>query len=214
MEKTKKIAVIGGTGKSGKYLVAQLLDRGFQFKLLVRNPERFHLQNSSVEVLIGNVRDYQVVRTLVDGCYAVISTLGLGLPPSEPTLFSMATRNILQAMHEGDIRRYIVITGLNVDTPFDKKGFKTKTATDWMYANYPNSTADRQKEYNLLTASHVDWTLVRLPLIEQTEVRGKTNTSLQDCPGDKISAADLADFLIKQLDDHTFIKQAPFIANA
>jgi putative NADH-flavin reductase len=166
-----------------------------------------------MEVITGDAKEYEVIRELVSGCQAVISSLGLGVPPSEPTLFSQATGNILRAMNEAGLRRYIVITGLNVDAPFDKKGPKTKFLTDWMYTNYPVSTADRQKEYTLLAGSTVDWTLVRLPLIEQTDASGKIVVSVEDCPGDKISATDLALFLIRQLSDRTYIRQAPFVAN-
>lgn len=116
-------------------------------------------------------------------------------------------------MHECDVRRYILLTGLNVDAPFDKKGVKTKLATDWMYANFPKSTADRQHEYQILSDTNIDWTLIRLPLIEQTDVRNKIKISLEDCPGDKISATDLAHCLMEQLTDNTYIKKAPFIAN-
>lgn len=94
MEQIKKIAVIGGTGKSGKYLVKQLLDQGFHIKVLVRNPERFQIQSSFVEVIIGDVSNYEVIKALVDGSLAVISALGLGMPPSEPTIFSLATKII------------------------------------------------------------------------------------------------------------------------
>ena len=38
-----------------------------------------------------------------------------------------------------------------------------------MYTNDPNSTANKQKEYDLLLASNIDWTLVKLPLIKQTD---------------------------------------------
>jgi hypothetical protein len=82
-----------------------------------------------------------------------------------------------------------------------------------MYTNYPVSTTDRQTEYTLLTGSTLDWTLVRLPLIDQTDSRGNISVSLEDCPGTKISATDLAIFLIGQLSDKTYIRQAPFLAN-
>lgn len=55
--------------------------------------------------------------------------------------------------------------------------------------------------------------LLRLPLIEQTDEQGEIEVSLTDCPGRKISATDLANFIIKILKEGTFIKQAPFIAN-
>lgn len=41
-------------------------------------------------------------------------------------------------------------------------------ATDWMYQNYPETTKDKQTEYNPLSESNLDWTLVRLPLVDRT----------------------------------------------
>ena len=213
MKETIKIAVIGGTGKSGKYLVRQLISQGFSCKLLVRNPINFQIKSPLIEVIEGDVRDYVAVRRLIEGCGAVISTLGMGIPASEPTIFSRSTAHVLQAMKECGALRYIVTTGLNVDTPLDKKSEKTAGATDWMKKNFPVSTSDKQTEYSILSSSNVNWTLVRLPMIELTDARTTTEVSLEDCPGDKISATDLACFLIEQLDDDTYIRQSPFIAN-
>ncbi len=213
MEQKIKIALIGGTGKSGKYLVTQLLKQGFHFKVLVRNPETFQIQNSLIEVVKGDVMDYEIVNAFIKGCQAVISTLGLGQPPSETSIFSRATKNIIKSMNENNVQRYIIITGLNVDTPYDNKSQKTKLATDWMYANYPKTTADKQTEYTILSNSNVNWTLIRLPIIEQTDLTSEINVSLEDCYGDKISATNLALFLIKQLKDDIYIKKSPFISN-
>ncbi|MGB5555002.1 MAG: NAD(P)H-binding protein, partial [Flavobacteriaceae bacterium] len=119
-----------------------------------------------------------------------------------------------QAMQENDLKRYIVVTGLNVDTPKDNKAPKVKFATDWMYQNYPKTTTDRQDEYELLVKSKADWTLVRVPMIKLTDESKEIKISLEDCLGDEISATDLADFLIEQINDHTYCREAPFIANS
>lgn len=213
MKHKNTIAVIGGTGKSGKYLVQELINQGIHFKLLVRNPENYKIENPLVEVVHGDVNDFEAIGDLLEGCTALISTLGMGIPHSEPTVFTSATKNIIEVMQLSGSKRYIVVTGLNVDTPSDKKGPKTAGATKWMYDNYPISTNDRQKEYELLVKSELEWTLVRLPLIEQTDDRGETLFSLEDCKGDGISATDLAHFLIEQLDNDSFVRKAPFIWN-
>ncbi len=209
-----KVAVIGGTGKSGKYLVEQLLSQCIHFKILIRNPEKFEINNPLIEIVKGDAGDYESVRFLVEGCQAVISTLGLGQPASETSIFTKATKNVIRAMNECNIKRYISTTGLNVDTPFDKKSLQTKFATDWMKTNYPETTIDKQTEYTLLSESNVNWTLVRLPLIEQTDVESEIKVSLEDCPGNKISATSLANFLIGQLSDNAFVNKSPFIVNA
>jgi len=214
MIKDIKIAVIGGTGKSGKYLVKHLVGDGYRLKMLVRNPNRLDITDPLIEVVYGDVLDYETVRKLFEGCQAVISTLGLGQPPSETSLFSKASANIIQSIEENWIPRYIVTTGLNVDTPFDNKGFATKSATEWMYKNFPLTTADKQKEYEMLSESDINWIMVRLPLIELTDIKCETEANLEDCKGDKISAANLAVFLTGQLLDDTYIRMAPFLYNA
>jgi len=214
MKIINKVAVIGGTGKSGKYLVEQLLRQGIPFKILVRNPDNFKIKNTLSEVVVGDVQDYESVYSVVRGCGAIISMLGLGIPPSTHTIFSQSTKNVLKAMMECSIERYIVTTGLNVDTAFDKKEVNTTLATKWMHDNYPLTTADKQIEYETLLKSNARWTMVRLPLIEQAGDKMDIKINLEDCPGEKISARGLAHFLIEQLTDGRFIRKAPFIANA
>ncbi len=213
MKTNIKIAVIGGTGKSGQYVVKELVQRGYPFKVLVRNPGHFTLKDPLVEVVIGNVLDADTVHKLLQGCSAVVSTLGLGIPPGEPDIFTKATANILTAMNELGIRRYIVTTGLNVTTASDHKGPKTQMATDWMYANYPVSTKNKQEEFGMLAESEVDWTMVRLPMIALTDDRPEIRVSLEDCPGDGISASSLAGCIVDQLQETNYIRRAPFIAN-
>lgn len=206
-------AIIGGTGKSGKYLVRALIAQGIPFKMLVRNPDHISQQSRYAEIVYGNVLDPGSVRELFTGCNAVISTLGMGIPPGKPDLFSQVTENILHTLQTAGIRRYISTTGLNVDTPEDRKGEASKAATAWMYSHFPASTADKQKEHALLAASDTDWTQVRLPKIEETDRRSDIAVSLEDCPGDGISAANLAHFLISQLEDRQYVQKAPFIAD-
>jgi putative NADH-flavin reductase len=209
--KTNTIAVIGGTGKSGKYLVQNLLDKNYSMKLLLRNPENFTLENPLIEIVKGDARDYDSINNLIDNCDIVINTIGQ--PIGEKSIFSDATKNVIKAMNFHGIKRYIVTTGLNVDTPFDHKNEKVKMATEWMYQNYPKTTADKQIEYKVLTESNLDWTLVRLPLIIQTSESFPTEASLEDCKGENISATDLAEFLVSQIDDETFIRESPFLYN-
>ncbi len=207
-----KIAVIGGTGKSGTYLVQELLNRMIPIKLLLRTTSLFETTNPLVEIVRGDARDIRAISSLLEDCTAVISTLGQ--PVGEESIFSDAARNVLQTMIEKGISRYIVIAGLNVDAIGDHKNEKVRFATDWMYQNYPKTTKDRQLEYELLSGSEIDWTLVRLPMIIQTEKRFPTEVSLTDCPGENISATDLARFLADQLSSDEYIRKSPFIANS
>lgn len=209
--KTYKIAIIGGTGKSGQYLVQNLLEKGYSLKLLLKHPENFTLQNPLIEVVKGDARDEVAIHTLIEGTDLVISTLGQ--PKGEKAIFSDAAKNIISAMNHHGIRRYIVTTGLSVNTLFDHKNENGKMATDWMYQNYPETTADKQREYEFLLDSNLDWTLVRLPLIHLTQDNFLTEANLTDCKGEGISAADLAEFLVSQIEDSEYIRESPFLYN-
>lgn len=211
MNQNMKVAVIGGTGKAGKYLLKQLVNQGFMIKLLTRNPQKPEEANL-IEKVIGDVINYESVYNLVDGCNVVISTLGQ--TKGEDPVFSLAAKNIVKAMEAFEIKRYIVLTGLTLDTQFDNKGFKTTMKTMVMKLLFRKIILDKQNEYKILQDSNLDWTIVRVPFIEMTDSQKIFETSLVDCKGSSISSTDLAKFLINQIRDESFIRKAPFIWNS
>jgi len=211
MKNINKAAVLGGGGRTGKYLVNQLLKEGFSVKLLLRHPEDFTIQSSNIEIIKGDAIDSKSIQLLLEGCDVILSTIGQR--KGEPLVASATTINVLQSMKDFDIKRYILLAGLNIDTPFDKKSAKTTLATEFMKTNYPIIQEDRQKTYDLLVNSTVDWTLVRVPFIEFTTVNSDIIVDLENCPGEKINAPDIAVFMVDQVKDNKFSRKSPFITN-
>ena len=207
-----KIAVLGGGGRTGKYLVTELIPKGYSVKLLLRNPETFQTKSPLIEIIHGDAIDFVAVNSLLKNCQAVISTIGQR--PGEPLVAEQATKNVLEAMSRNGINRYILLAGINVDTPFDKKGPETINATNWMKSNFPIIQEDRQKSYSLLVNSSINWTLLRVPFIDFNQAKCKMGISLYDCLGNKIDAGSIATFLTLQLEDCTYYNKAPFIYNA
>ncbi len=209
MKNISKVAVLGGGGRTGKYLVNQLLENGFSVKLLLRNPDDFNIQNSRIEIIKGDAIDEESIKVLLKDCQAILSTIGQR--PGEPMVASQATKNVLEAMDEYGIQRYVLLAGLNIDTPFDKKSTKTTMATDWMKTNFPEIQKDRQFTYDLLVESKIDWTQVRVPLIVFSNESSEISVDLEDCAGDKISAFDISRFMIREMVESNYSKQSPFI---
>lgn len=209
--KYKKIAVLGGTGKAGKYLIRELISQGYVVKALARDPRKMELSDPSLSVIQGNAREYECIHRLLSDCDAVISTLG----PSrnEPDTCSIAVGHIIKAMQVLNIQRFIEVAGLGIDTPGDKKGILTRSLVAVMKLFASAVIADRQKDYELLGQSNILWTVVRCPMIKLSDVSRKVKTNLMDSPGNHISATDLARFLIDQLNSEMFICKAPFISN-
>lgn len=206
-----KIAVLGGGGRTGKYLIAQLLEKGYSIKVLLRNPENFHIKSPLIEIIRGDAIDVKIVNQVISGCWAVISTIGQRM--GEPLVATQATKNVLNAMSNHHLTRYILIGGINIDTPFDHKGPETLVATNYMKANFPVIQDDRQKAYDLLVHSTVNWTLVRVPFIDFTDGSGNVRVNLEDCLGNMIRAGNIAAFLIEQLSEDIYYHKAPFICN-
>lgn len=119
MKNISKIAVLGGGGRTGNYLVNQLLKEGFSIKLLLRNPQNFEIQNPKIEIIQGDALDLESIKLLLKDCQAVISTIGQR--KDEPLVASEVTKNVLNVMNDYKIERYVLLAGLNIDTPFDKK---------------------------------------------------------------------------------------------
>jgi putative NADH-flavin reductase len=211
MEQNIKIAVIGGTGKAGRFLVKELVNKGFHIRVLTRDPDKFDITHNQIEKIIGDVTNYESVYSLLQGCTSVISTLGQS--KGDNPVFSIAAQNIVKAMTQLQIRRYIVLTGLTLDTQFDKKGFSTKFKSSIMKTLFSSIMKDKKNEYEILLASDLEWIIVRVPFIELTESRRRIEVSLTDCPGKRISSTDLACFLIDQLSNSDYVRRAPFISN-
>jgi putative NADH-flavin reductase len=76
MKNINKVAVLGGGGRTGNYLVNQLLKEGFSIKLLLRNPENFSIQNNKIEIIKGDAVDVESIKVLLADCDAVLSTVG------------------------------------------------------------------------------------------------------------------------------------------
>ena len=210
MKNINKVAVLGGGGRTGNYLVNQLLKEGFSVKLLLRHPENFTIQNPGIEIIKGDALDLETIQLLFKDCQAVISTIGQR--QGEPLVASEAAKNILEVMNDFRIDRYLLLAGLNIDTPFDKKSAKTTAATEWMKANFPIIQEDRQKAYDFLVKSNISWTQVRVPFIEFSDVSSDIAVNVEDCLGDKITAFDISKFMIQEMTASKFSKESPFIS--
>jgi putative NADH-flavin reductase len=211
MNQKSIIAVLGGGGRTGNFVVNELLNHGYSVKVLLRKPELFTLQDAALEIIKGDAIDLSAIKILASGSHAVISTIGQR--KDEPLVAAKSTQNVLQAMEEIGIDRYISVAGINVDTPFDKKGKQTLAATEFMKAQFPLIQNDRQRAYSIISQSTIAWTLVRVPMIEFTDDRPTLKASLDDCMGTKITAGSIAKFIVQQLTDKTYIQKSPFIAN-
>jgi putative NADH-flavin reductase len=207
----KTVGIIGVTGKVGKHLVGKAIAKNYNIKILVRNPKKISCDYRNVTIVEGDATRIEDVRELLKDCDVIISTVGQS-PKADP-IYSIVTDNVLRVMKEYQIKRYIVVSGAPVSAPGDKKNLFNKFIEIMMRYAYRKMMFDKQKELDILMGSDVDWTLVRLPLVQEGNSVGKIKESLECPPGTKINNNDIADFLISQINSRNYIKLCPFISN-
>lgn len=74
-----KVAVFGGTGRTGRLTVRDALDAGHELSVLARNPSRVELEHPRLRVVPGKMRDTDAVRATIRGIDAAIVVIGTPL---------------------------------------------------------------------------------------------------------------------------------------
>ncbi|KAL3289169.1 hypothetical protein HHI36_003605 [Cryptolaemus montrouzieri] len=97
----EKIVIFGSTGMTGLCAVEAAVNKGLNVRAFVRDPAKLpdHLRNS-VEVVQGDVLNYNDVLNAIKGVTAVVVVLGTRNDLKPTTVLSEGTKQIIKAMKE------------------------------------------------------------------------------------------------------------------
>ena len=203
------LALFGATGRTGGLLLNLALSAGHHVTVLVRDPHKLREPQSGVRIVQGNAREARDVAETVQGMDVVISTLGGG--GDTLTLFG---RNAIAAMERLEVRRIVSLIGASIVAPGDPRtismymlGLITRTFAGDMLD-------DGEVHAKELSASTLDYTLVRPPRLTDVPAIGRTqhDLSLNLGPFSSISRADLATFLLDVALTGKYIRGTPMVA--
>lgn len=212
-----KIAILGATGLVGTATLKKALSQGHQVTVLARTPSKVSVQHKNLTVVQGDALDAKAVDKVVKGQDAVIQSLGYGgKGDGKPTTFATdATKIIIEAMQQNNVQRLIAmsVVGAGNSIAFLPRIF-TKCLLPLFMKWFVYIIDDKNTMEPLIMNSNLDWTIVRSITIKDKPAKGKVNATL-DGKGLKLSitVGDVADFLVAQLTDKIFSKQAPVISN-
>lgn len=207
-----KIAIFGGTGKTGQQLVRQALDAGHTVTALARTPSKLTIQHPQLTVVQGDLLNADSVGQVIQGADVVISVLGP--PNNEPTFtISRGMDGILTAMRQHNVRRLIVSAGAGVRDPQDKPKVIDRFFGLLLGVLSKNVVADMKQTIDKVRASDRDWTVVRVPMLTDQPPQGSLKVGYVGDIGPRISRADMAAFMLKQVANGQFIGKAPAISN-
>ena len=73
-----KVAIFGGTGYVGSYIIDELINNNMTPRLLVREgSDSKVIQPDQCEIVNGNIEDEDAINETLDGCDAVIYLIAL-----------------------------------------------------------------------------------------------------------------------------------------
>jgi uncharacterized protein YbjT (DUF2867 family) len=210
-----RILVIGATGGTGREVVRQALDRGYQVNALARSAADAAPLLPGADIIVGDARDGETVAKALAGCDGVISALGTKLSLlHEETLLSTATRVLIDAMQKLRITRLVCITGIGAGDSHGHGGFLYDHVVQPLLLNSTYHDKDRQEDE--IRKSGLDWTIVRPTNLTDGTASGaiRALTDLTGFHGGSIARADVAGFLITELEERHWSGKSPVITSA
>lgn len=208
-----RVLIVGPTGRIGGLALERALAAGHEIAALVRDPARIEPQERLI-LVVGDVRDAARVGEAVQGADAVIAAVGpRGNTPDEEQTLELGMRNIVAAMEVAGVRRLVALSGAGVDVPGDRKPAVDRIVSRIVRRFARHVVGAKQREYQIFAASRLAWTALRPPLVTDGDPRGY-RLDLRLRPGARVTRADVAQALVDQLADTSFVRAAPFVLPA
>lgn len=209
----KKIALFGGTGQTGSEFLELALERGYSVKALVRTPEKLRISHPNLEVIQGDVLNKKDVDTCIIDTEIVVSLFG-HVDKSPEWLQTEGTKNIVTAMQKNGLTKIISLSGGGLPFPEkDQPKFADKMIRFIMKIFVPKILNDAIAHYEVLEKSGLDWIIVRGPRLTNEPKKGEYRVGWVGVNAStKIGRADLAEFILNQLESDEFIRQMPFVS--
>ena len=206
-----KLLVFGATGGTGQALLSQALEQGHGVTAFVRNPAALTARDG-LTVVPGELTDAAAVQAVLTGQDAVLSALGGRGDQSKP--LSEGTKVIVDAMVRTGVRRLLYVTSMGVGDSLEQMGWFARTVVAGMMLK--NVLAAKELEERAIMASGVDWIIARPGSLEDGPRTGvyRCITDAREKVGrPRISRADVADFMLKNLTDARYVCQAVGLTN-
>lgn len=204
-----KLLIFGASGATGRLLVSAALAKGHAVTAFVRTPGKLAISHENQKVIVGNVADRQAVERAVVGNDAVFSCLGVGVPLKRDPVVVAGIGFIVAAMQQAGPERLIYLSFLGVRDSRRQLGPLLGNIIAPLVLRH--EVADHEVKESLIVQSNLDWTIVRPPKLSNGAATGEFRhgngiRSASLLP--TLARADVAAFMLAQLDDTTYSRRA------
>lgn len=206
-----RMTVFGATGAIGRRVVERALATGHEVHALVRDPAK--ALEPGVSITVGDLTDVQAVARAVEGSDAVIWAVGASQNrPDQVDLFESGARNLVAAMNRHGVRRLVALSGAGITVDGERKPLMGKVLSAAVGLIVRHVVESKRREYLVFRDSGLDWTLVRPPRVVKGEPTGRS-VSGPTLAGRQVTEGDLADFMVGQLADRSYLRAAPYVSS-
>lgn len=207
-----KVVIFGATGGTGRQLIEQALAQGHIVTAFDRSPAALTIQHPDLTFVQGDVFNQEQVDAVVAGQDTVICVLGVR-PTVQIPVCSTGTEHIIAAMNKAGVKRFIcqsafvvaALDGERKEVPWILPvmlSFSPKTKTMF---------ADKVRQEQIVRQSDLDWIIVRPARLTDGPKTGayKSGVPMSIGINAKITRADVADFILKQVSDDSYLHKVP-----
>jgi len=208
------VVIFGATGQTGRLLTERAVANGHVVTAFVRDPARLNAARDSVRIAQADILDSTAVDRAVAGQHAVLVALGTATRRGSPQVLPQGIRHILDAMERHGVRRIVVLSAAGAlheraGSLFGHVGLMLARAY------LPRVYAEHRAMLEELRKRDLDWIAVRPVILTNGPYTGRYRIVVEGIPrgGYRVSRADVADFMIRQLTSDEFVRKMPAIAN-
>ena len=204
-----KLLVFGASGKTGREIVLQALDRGHEVTAFVRDPAKVKLSHKHLRVVRGDVMDPYTVDAAMPGHHAVLVAIGHRRYLGPWTILSEGTQNIVDAMKTHGVRQLVCETALGVGDSAGRLGlYYTLFVIPFILPFY---WYDKGRQERVVRESGLAWVIVRPAQLTNGRRRSSYKHGVRVGSflwSASISRADTAEFMLNQLGETPYLEKA------
>ena len=208
------VLVIGASKGIGLEVVKQALAARHHVRAFARSADRIDVSGPALETRRGNALEPVDVREALEGTDTVIQVLGVDTGPKmvlgPVSLFSQSTKVLLSAMQDAGVKRLISVTGFGAGDSRARLGCLQGIGFRLLLGR---AYDDKDVQERLIRESDLDWVIARPVILTKGSRSGryKVLVDRKDWRNGFISRADVADFLVRQIDDDTYLGKTPVL---
>lgn len=203
-----KLVVLGATGGTGLEIIRQTIKRGHSVTAFVRSSERLSMSalDDHLDIIKGDLLNQPELERVIEGRDAVLSAFGTRT--GEPRVQGRFATALRKAMMQTGVRRVALMS-----TSFLFQDSIAPFIVGRLF--FRKVMTDASEMEGVISESGLDWTIVRPVRLTDAPYTGRYRVQEGHLPtlGFTISRADVADFMIKAVENRSSTRKIVGVCN-